>query len=206
MRRLLRDPGSDPNAASPGSSQSEDQPDDPMMRLLQQMMGAPPPGSNDTEGTSQPGALPPNLAAMLGGGSVGGEQSNQSTATNAYIWKIAHACFALALAFYILVTFTFTGSLASRLRFASGSEASPGSVFWVFLTAELGLQAARYLMEGTRQNVGMLGTIANFLPSPWNGRLLLAGRYSGILTVLVEDAMVVVWMLGVVAWWNRDSL
>ena len=206
MRQLLRGSGPGPNLTSPKSSQSEEQPDDPMMRLIQQMMGAPPPGSNGAENASQPEALPPNLATMLGGGSLAGQQSNQPPPTNAYVWKIAHTCFALTLAVYILATFTFTGSLASRLGLASRSEAPPGSVFWVFLTAELGLQAARYMIDGTRQDVGMLGTLANFLPSPWNGRLLLAGRYSGILTVLVEDAMVVVWMLGVVAWWNRDSI
>ena len=206
MRRLLRDSGPGPNLALPESSQSEEQLEDPMMRLIQQMMGAPPPGASGAENASQPGALSRNLATMLGGGSLSGDQSNQPPSTNAYIWKVAHTCFALALAVYILATFTFTGSLASRLRFASSSEAPPGSVFWVFLTAELGLQAARYLIEGTRQDVGMLGTLANFLPSPWKGRLLLVGRYSGILTVLVEDAMVVVWMLGVVAWWNRGSI
>ena len=210
MRRLLRSAGTEPSRAAPAaagmSAQDEEQPDNPIMSLLQQMMGAPPPDPGAGDIGPQPGALPPNLASMLDGGMPAGHRPDQSAVTNAYIWKITHACLALMLTLYILFSFAFTGSQASRLRFTNTSEASSGSIFWPFLAAELGLQAARYLLEGNRQEFGMLGTVAGILPPPWKERLLLGGRYSGMWSTVVQDAMVVVWLLGIVAWWKEGSM
>lgn len=206
-RRLLRSAEPVHNTQSSSgalSDQDEGQAgEEPMVRLIQQIMGMPPSGANPA---SEPDTLPPNLATLLGGGAAGGTQAGRPTSTNAYVWKILHAIFALALGAYILVSYSFTGSLASRLRVTSIYPTLDGSVFWAFVTAELGLQAARYLLGGVQEYGGTIGTLAGFLPPPWKERLLLAGRYSGIWTTVVEDAMVVVWLLGAAAWYNGDFL
>lgn len=158
--------------------------------------------------------IPPALASMLGG--MGGMPApTQPAATSTYIWKILHAVFAFTLAFYILYTHPFSGSLAARMSpFASPANplsmtSAPSSeqttnLFWVFATAQLLLQSTRFLMEKEQPTTGMLNTVAGFLPPPWGGRLKLAGRYSGIWTTLAADAMVVVFVLGVAAWWRGE--
>jgi GET complex subunit GET2 len=220
MKQLLRGSteGPQPDPRFPGAARfSADLPSgagqqqevDPMMNLLQQMMGMPPPEAGAStgignEGLGAPNGLPPGLAAMLGSMPGQASQAQDQPPTGAYVWKIVHAVFALALGAYILYTYTFSGTLASRLRLPVGGLPAEGSLFWVFITAELGLQGARYLLEGGRVEEGMVKTISGFLPPPWNQRLLLASRYSSIWTTLVADAMVVVWMIGVVAWWRGE--
>jgi len=49
---------------------------------------------------------------------------------------------------------------------------------------------------------GILATVSNFLPMPYKGYVSLIARYSGIYTTIVEDAMVIVFVLGCVAWWH----
>ena len=202
--------------------------EDPMMRILQQMMGGGMPG----EGGGGAGGLPPGLAAMLGGGdpagmgmggggAEGGAQQ-QETTTSASLWKIVHALFALMLGIYVISTTPFTGSKLSRTASAvAGMHAGAGAgageeeniqtqpgvttnFFWLFATAELILQSSRFFIERGKvsQGGGMMGMVAGFLPEPWKGYLALVGRYRGIYTTVVEDAAVVVFVLGLVAWWG----
>jgi len=51
-----------------------------------------------------------------------------------------------------------------------------------------------------------MGTLAQVLPQPWAGYLRVVGRYSVIYTTVVADAMVVVFVLGVIAWWKNGML
>ena len=212
MRRLLRgaEPGPGPAASGDGvpPGSSDERPgEDPMLRLMQQLMGMSPPTEASGDANPVAGGLPPNLASMLGGGdALGGARGGQPPPTKAYLWKILHAFFAFCLGAYIVMSYAFTGSIASRIRLDSSTLPSEGIVFWIFVTTELGLQTTKYLLEGGGEGGGITGTLAGFLPSPWKQRLLLAGRYSGIWTTLVEDAMVVIWMLGAVAWWRGELL
>ena len=210
MRELLRSSAPDTQARQRLEAEQQQQ-QDPMLALLQQMMSASRPGQAD--GSAMPGpsfdGLPPGLAAMLGGGASGvpGTEIETPPAKNVYAWKIAHALFSLCLGVYILWTRSFSGTLSARMRVRGvmDSEAArdaQASLFWVFVTAELGLQGARYLLEGGAVEEGMLKKVAGFLPQPWSRRVKLGSRYVGIWTTIVQDAFVVVFLLGVVAWWR----
>ena len=172
-------------------------PEDPVSALIKQMMGnAPPPGAGEPDPTA-------GLASLLGMAQAPGDQEPAAPPpTSTYIWKIVHAIFALSLGLYVLFTEPFSGSRLGRTPLVATINQKQPNVFWVFATVELGLQSARFLLEKGRKESGMVGTVANFLPPPWNSRLRLVGTYSGIWTTLVSDAMVVIWILGVGAWWR----
>ena len=215
MRQLLRSneqasidprpqPFRSPNASASRATSSSPQHDDPMMRLLQQMIGAQGSSASSGEHEGQQTGLPPGIASMLGSMPSSTEDTGPHSPTNAYVWKIVHAVFALALALNVLFWHGFSGSLTSRLRVIPASLGSEGALFWVFVTAELGLQSTRFLLEGGRNEKGLINTISGLLPPPWSQRLLLAGRYSGIWTTVVADAMVLIWVLGAAAWWRGE--
>ncbi|KAI9834890.1 MAG: hypothetical protein M1819_002798 [Sarea resinae] len=174
--------------AGPGAEE------DPMMRMLQQMMGGAAGGGGDGQG-----GLPPGLAEMMG--AMGGGQSQPPPNSYGYLWRVVHALFALALGVYISVTTTFSGSHFSR---AESIDAEVGvRFFWVFATAELVLQSTRFFVEsGKGPSAGILGGLGAMLPEPYAGYLRVASRYSVIYTTLMADSMVVVFVLGAVAWWK----
>jgi len=180
--------------------------EDPMMHMLQQMMGAQ---------TGNPNAqLPPGLAEMFGGGSGGlgapGQQQGQdqpgAQSSSAYVWRIVHAISSFALALYVVTTSPFTGSKASRISSAYSEETGESfgtRLFYLFATAEVVLQSSRYFIErGQLPQSGLMGTLTQILPEPYAGYVRVVGRYSVIYTTVVADAMVVVFVLGVMAWWH----
>lgn len=175
-----------------------------MIRMLQQMIGASGMPSREQGGN---GGLPPGLAAMLGGAGARGarvQPLEQKSNDNAYRWKILHALLALALGIYITSVTTFSGA---RFSPGGGGTADIDEVgvkfFWVFATAELVLQSSRFFLEGGQvRQEGFVGFLLGILPEPWKGWVALASRYSGIYTTIVQDAMVVVFVLGCVAWWK----
>ncbi|KAK4981699.1 hypothetical protein LTR66_009778 [Elasticomyces elasticus] len=174
---------------------------DPMMQMMQQMLGggggvggAP----GDPNNPNPMGDLPPFLQAMMGNQ----QQAQQPASGTAYIWRIVHALFSLLLALYIALTSPFNGSKFSRLA-SSTDIASSQKLFYMFATAELVLQSSRYFLEkGQLQGGGILATVGSVLPEPWAGYLRLVGRYSTIYTTVVADAMVIVFVLGTLAWWK----
>ena len=175
--------------------------DDPMMQMLQQMMGGMPGGA----GGGGDGGLPPGLAAMLGGGAASGGQV-QPEDNSGNIWRVIHGLFAFSLGIYILTSYHFNGSRGARVSYSSPQDPHI-SIFWIFTTVELILQSSRFFMErGRVAQSGILATMSNFLPMPWKGYVSLIARYSGIYTTIVEDAMVIVFVLGCVAWWQGARL
>ncbi|KAL8915119.1 MAG: hypothetical protein Q9171_000422 [Xanthocarpia ochracea] len=207
IRQLLRRAPSPQGAQSrPGQQQAGDQ-DDPMVRMLQQMMG----GISGAEGDDRNG-LPPDLAALLGGGvaayepgTAGQGKVGKGESVEGYLWKIAHAVFALMLGIYITVVTTFNGASYSGMKTVPGSidEETGHRLFWIFATAEVVLQTSRYFLEkGTITQSGWIGMVTQMLPEPWKTYAGLVTRYSGIWTTVVEDAMIVVFVLGCVAWWK----
>lgn len=174
------------------------------MRMLQQMIGA----SGMPSRERGDDGLPLGLAAMLGGGGTGGQSGvqpvEQKSNANANRWKVLHALLALALGIYITSVTTFSGA-----RFLQGGPGAGGidevgvKFFWAFATAELILQSSRFFLErGQVSQEGFVGFLMRILPEPWKGWVALASRYSGIYTTIVQDAMVVVFVLGCVAWWK----
>lgn len=171
-----------------------------MMKLLQQMMGGIP-GAEGQGGEGEGGPL----AAMLSAGGMAG-MGGLSTKEDkyGYLWKIVHAIFALILGIYVTATsHAFTGDISRGGISGAGHEGGV-NVFWAFATAELVLQSTRFFLEkgGGSQLGGWMGIVGNMLPEPYRGWLMLAARYSGIWSTVVEDGMVVVFVVGLVAWWK----
>jgi hypothetical protein len=184
--------------------------EDPMAKMMQQLMGGMQGDPNDPNAMG--GDLPQMaqmLSTMMGGGGMGGAGQQQPKTGSAYLWRIVHAISALAIAVYIAFTTTFSGSKLARTTgdmFVQDSNFGLGAKpFYIFGTAELVLQTSRYFVEkGQLQGGGILATIANsgFVPEPYAQVIRTVGRYSTIYTTIVSDAMVVVFVLGTVAWWK----
>ncbi|OCL12520.1 hypothetical protein AOQ84DRAFT_419495 [Glonium stellatum] len=182
---------------------------DPMLAIMQQMLGT----GSDPNIPSVPqmlGNLPPDLAQMLSGMQQPPE-SAQPASNSAYVWRVIHALFSLALALYITLTSSFTGSKLSRTHPEPSwdDEAATSSLahfFYAFATFEIVLQTSRYFMErGQLPPSGFLGGIAQILPEPYAGYVRVVGRYSVIWQTVAADAMVVVFVLGAAAWWRGGA-
>lgn len=165
------------------------------------------PSAEGQDGEAE-GGLPPGLAAMLGAGGMGvpgmGGPQAQQDGGYGYLWKIVHAVLALILGVYVTATSNaFSGDI-SRNAIAEARQQGGINLFWVFATAELVLQSSRFFLEKGRGSPlgGWIGIAGNLLPEPWKGWLRLAGRYSGIWTTVVEDGMVIVFVVGCMAWWK----
>lgn len=209
IRRLLR--SAPPQG--PGQQQTEGQ-EDPIAQMLQHLMG----GISGAEEGEQHGGLPAGLAALLGGtgdgaggpGAAGQGQRGKAITMDAYFWKIIHAMLACALGVYIVAVTTFNGAqFFSHLDTFEGRgrdgerEAVGKRLFWIFATAEVVLQSSRFFLEkGMTSTSGFLGMATQIMPEPWKSYVGLVSRYSGIWFTVVEDAMVVVFVLGLSVWWK----
>lgn len=82
-------------------------------------------------------------------------------------------------------------------------------LFIIFTSSELVLQSTRYFLEkGQLQGGGPLATIANsgFIPEPYANYIRITGRYIGIAKTIFTDVMVIVFVMGCMAWWKGDSV
>jgi GET complex subunit GET2 len=119
----------------------------------------------------------------------------------AYLWRILHAVFALALALYLTLTTNFTGTRWERETSSLNTEDGITRFFYIFASVEVLLLTSRFFLEkgGVRQD-GLQGLIMGFLPKPWSGYLALMVKYSKIWATVTEDAMVCVFVLGICSW------
>ena len=229
IRALLRasaqqQPGAETRPGQAGAGAEED----PMLKMLSQLMGGGAFGasssSSSTEGADA--GLPPGLAAMLGdmgggfnsggGGAAAAATAGEAQAQQAragdsfgYVWKVMHALFAFVLGVYVTATSTAFAGQVVRIpgKSLGGHTAATDGVnlFWVFTTAELVLQCSRYFLEKGRtgsQLGGWMGMASGMLPEPYGHYVRMLGRYSGIWSTMVEDAMVLVFVVGVSSWWK----
>jgi GET complex subunit GET2 len=190
---------------APNNAASED----PLVQMMQQMagmFGGNPQNPNDP---NQVPELPPFLQAMMRGQSEGERAAARAPeAGSAYLWRIVHAIFAFGLAIYITLTSTFNGTQLSRTQSVYTQEQGYGfgpRLFVIFATAETVLQSVRFFMEkGQLRGSGMLATVANsgFVPEPFAQYIRILGRYIGIFQTIVSDAMVIIFVLGALAWWK----
>lgn len=181
--------------------------DDPMVRMMQQMVGLM--GGDPNDPNAKPPELPPMLKTMLAGGNAMNAEAEAPPATgSAYLWRLVHAIFAFILAGYIALTSTFNGSKLARSQTVYTEEAGYGlgpRLFLIFCTAELLLQSSRYFIEkGQLQGSGMLASVANsgMVPEPWAGYVRTLGRYIRIAQTIIADAMVIIFVFGLLAWWQ----
>lgn len=169
--------------------------EDPMAQMMEMLMGGA--GMGGMGGTDGPLA---GLSSMFGG-----QQARVTANSTQYIWRIVHAVIALVIGLYAAFGLTFTGSEYERVA-TSGPGRVGGTVpriFVMFVTAELVLQASRYFVDqGKPPATGILATVGRFLPQPIMGYVLLLSSWSVIWFTIVSDAMVIVFILGCVAWWN----
>jgi hypothetical protein len=202
--------------------------EDPMRALMQQFLGGAAPPSFTPDGTSSPaggppsaqfppGMLPPALAKLLdampdaqpgqgGGGGIGAVERPRTV--SAATWRIVHAMASLVLALYVTLTLDggFVGTKAARET--AGPHSPVGAdvgrrLFVWFATVEVVLQSGRFVLErGQLQKSGLLGTVAAFVPEPFAGYLRVVGRYNVIFNTLLQDALVVIFVLGLMVWWN----
>ena len=164
-----------------------------------------------------------------GGGVAGlsnlhaGAQAQRSAKANRgiWMWRIVHVVFAMLLGVYLTLhtAFSTPSTLLERTTPPTSSSSQlhqtetkihfqeqhqQQSIFWIFATAELLLQGTRYFLEQGKEadifGQGWMKIIGGLLPEPYLGWLRLAGRYSGIWKTVVEDGMVVIWVLGVGRW------
>jgi GET complex subunit GET2 len=171
--------------------------DDPMVRMIQQMMGDDP---------NKP--LPPGLTNLLGAArqdEQAAQPQNSSSSTN--VWRIVHAIVSFLLAGYIVLTSGFTGSKISRENPSiAGDGHFAQRLFLYFATVEVVLQSSRYFIEGGQlPQSGVMGVVSRVLPEPYAGYVRIAGRYSVIYSTIVADALVVIFVLGAVAWWSGTA-
>ncbi|GAM84609.1 hypothetical protein ANO11243_026050 [Dothideomycetidae sp. 11243] len=163
---------------------------DPMMQMMQQMMAGMPGGDPSNPNGGMP-ELPAFMQSMMSGQQKASQEAAQPVSDTAYVWRIVHAVFALSLALYVGLTSSFNGSKLARLESQRLPDAIGPNIFYIFATGQL-------------QGGGWLATIANsgMIPEPWVGYIRVAGRYMTIWTTVVADAMVVVFVLGAIAWWK----
>ncbi|KAF2036161.1 hypothetical protein EK21DRAFT_52537 [Setomelanomma holmii] len=194
-------PGQGPDAAQ-----------DPMMAMLQQMMGGAAGGMPGAPGQSggAPPDLPPGLANIFSAMQGGPAAEPSPAQSSAWIWRLVHSLFSLALAIYIVLQTPFTGSRLSRDSIHDDDwtvQPTPAQnfahFFYLFATLEVIMQSSRYFIEkGQLQGSGILSTVAGILPPPYGGYVRTIGRYSVIWSTVVSDAMVVVFVLGATSWWK----
>jgi hypothetical protein len=212
MRQMMQMQG---QSQGPLNSPQQGGAEDPMAQMLQQLMGSMGGDPNGQGGPGQGGDLPAMLSTMLGGGQT---PAAQPASGAAYIWRIVHAVVAFGLATYISLfslpsSTPFTGSKLSRFAAQTPLNALLPSetgtpwpkLFYLFITTELGLQSTRWMMEkGRPAGSGILLKIANsgFVPQPYAHYIRTFAGYLRIFSTVMADAMVVVFVLGMVAWWR----
>lgn len=206
--------GNQPGPFGPGMAPDGSQ--DPMMAMLQQMMGGGMPGMPGGPGqqSGAPPDMPPGLANMFSAMQGGPAAEPSPEQPSAWIWRLVHSLFSLALAIYIVLQTPFTGSKMARSSMHNDDwtvQPTPGQnfarFFYLFATFEVAMQSSRYFIEkGQLQGSGMLSTVAGILPPPYGGYVRTIGRYSVIWSTVVSDAMVVVFVLGATSWWKGGAI
>lgn len=205
--------------ATPSFNTGQSTPDpsqDPMMAMLQQMLGSGAGGMPGVPGqpNGQPGDIPPGLANIFSALQGEPEPEPSPDQSSAWVWRLVHAVFSLALAIYIVFRTPFTGSKLSRDSLSKdewAADSTPAEsfahFFHLFATFEVVLQTSRYFIErGQLQGGGILSSIAKFLPEQYAWYVRVLGRYSVIWSTVVSDAMVVVFVLGAASWWKGGAI
>ncbi|KAF8475638.1 hypothetical protein BDZ91DRAFT_758224 [Kalaharituber pfeilii] len=172
--------------------------EDPMMALLQQMLGVPPP-QVDAASVQAP---PP--------------QQQQEDKWGKW-WRTLHALCALILAIVSLRDAGFGGHFDGSLKQRVEREEETSHFFYYFATMELILQTSSDILvfslqwlslavvaKGRPPPGSILSMLGQALPKPFGNYLITIARYSNIWTTILNDAFLIVFVFGMVAWWNSQ--
>ncbi|RKF63071.1 hypothetical protein OnM2_028035 [Erysiphe neolycopersici] len=176
-------------------------PDDPMIKIMQQLMG-------ETLHSGESVTMP----------KVPGLNNNLEKPTTVspydFIWRFAHAFWAVSLGIYIAMITQYTGTEIERERSFLGFDnvddnlllfaTSPKNFFYLFITIEAILLGTRYFLdrEDTKPG-GILGMLIGALQEPIRGYLQLGLRYMNIWSSVSRDALICLFVLGAFAWWRN---
>lgn len=185
-------PGANPFGAF-GGGEGANGAEDPMMAMMQQMLG----------GAGAAGAQLPSFPGMPPMGLPGQQASGAVVDPYAYLWRLVHALFAIGLGVYITLTVSFTGSKLAREESALLDVGYIKQLFWMGEAILLG----RFFFKGNQGSTvgGIIGTILPMIPRPYGGYIRWIMRYSSILRTIWGDALMVVFTLGAISWWNRGA-
>ncbi|KAL0635751.1 hypothetical protein Q9L58_005284 [Maublancomyces gigas] len=178
--------------------------DDPMLAMLQQMMstGGGMPGMGPGMQMPPGMTMPPGMEGLAG--MMGMQDSSASKDWGGW-WRVLHGLCAFLLGLWAVKAtgWSFSGSAAQRAGSVNLPADEKPQLFWYFTTMELVLQSSRFFLEKGRPPPGSwLSTIGSFLPRPFSTVLTTIARYSVIWTTIMADAGVLLFCLGVFAWWN----
>ena len=181
-------PGANPFGGF-GGGEGTNGADGPMMAMMQQMLG----------GAGVAGQLPafPGMPPM---GLPGQQASGAVADPYAYLWRLVHALFAIGLGVYISLTVNFSGTKLAREESALFDVKYIKQLFWMGEATLLG----RFFFKGSQGTTGggMIGTVLPMIPQPYGGYIRWTMRYSSILRTIWGDALMVVFTLGAMSWWN----
>ncbi|KAL4891910.1 hypothetical protein BDV59DRAFT_181236 [Aspergillus ambiguus] len=195
LRSLLRQPAPSPGQ-QPSPPDGDGDGDDPMMKLLGSLMAGMP-GGNEAGGPGAGGSaapapgmspgdlaaslgVPPFVASMLGMATQPKSEAEQRAART---WKVLHVLFSIAIGGYLLFV---VGSSIATFGSSPPPPATARNPFLFFTTGELLLTGARVMIKSR------------------NGGLAGPGLYVQLVRDVVRDGSVVVFLLGMGAWWHRD--
>ncbi|KAJ5905622.1 uncharacterized protein N7473_002538 [Penicillium subrubescens] len=183
---------------APEQGQQSNDVEDPTLKLLENLLGAmpgdgnaPPPAAPGTPGAmpgqSGPGlspaaiasalGVPPFLANMLGGASQPPTEKEQKTVR---MWEAFHGLFAVGVAIYLLF---IIGTSVATFGSPPPKPATAQNPFLIFVTGEMVLTGGRVLFGGKQAGLGMVVQL---------------------LRDIVRDGSLVIFALGLGAWYNRE--
>lgn len=185
-------PGANPFGAY-GGGEGANGGEDPMMAMMQQMFGGA--GAAGEQLQSFPGMPPMGLPGQQAPGAVADPYD--------HLWRLVHALFAIGLGVYISLTVSFTGSKLAREESALLDVGYIKQLFWMGEAVLLG----RFFFRGNQGSTGsgIIGTILPMIPQPYGGYIRWIMRYSSILRTIWRDALMVVFTMGAMSWWNSGA-
>ncbi|KAK9471057.1 uncharacterized protein V1510DRAFT_421146 [Dipodascopsis tothii] len=130
--------------------------------------------------------------------SAAGTKNNLPDAVKNYnaTWKSMHSFLIVLLAAWTIYSTGLEGSKLTR------TDESKNMIFWYFSTIELGLQSSRFILEKGRLPPGSEFRLSKYLPDPYSTYLNLLARYSFMISHVITDFCLLIFLLGINAWWK----
>ncbi|KAK9460054.1 uncharacterized protein V1516DRAFT_678784 [Lipomyces oligophaga] len=184
---------------------------DPMLEELLKNLGS----GNASEGSANTDFFTSMLQRGADNSSTGGTASgpggsDQASQPNAYsdysfYWKTIHLVSVLLLSLYSVMFLEVRGSQLARIETHGSSQNS--KVLLYLASIELALQSSRFMIErGRPPSKSIFTKVAGFLPAPYSNYLLLLARYTHIVTNVVTDFSLMIFVLGLASWYHDVEL